>query len=110
MWPVATRDELLAGFPWAAWEDLQNKAQDLRRRGASELFRPKRKFLPTGHAPTDAVLEEAYRSRLTLTDVDAIADTRGYFGSGRHRLKVQWRYVGRAIEALGGEIDVGWPE
>ncbi len=108
MWPIATRQELLEAFPWAIWEDLQNQMQHQRRIGRTTAHRPKAPFKPTGHLPTDAVLEEARRSNLSLREVDMIAETPRYFSSGRHRRRVQWRHLGKTIEALGGEVQVDW--
>jgi len=110
LWSTATREELLAAFPWATWTALANQAQYQRRLGRSTVKRPKIPFKRSGHRALDAILTEAERSDLTLGDIDLLAGSGRYFRKGRFRRSVGWKYVGRAIDELGGEVDVEWPE
>lgn len=108
MWPVATRDELLAAFPWAIWEDLMNKAQDLRRREHLALARPKPRVAPTGVELVDQIIARAHLAKLTLRDLDRRAGTGTYFQKGRFRRSVALRHIAPAAEVLGGELGVAW--
>jgi hypothetical protein len=110
LWPEAPRGELLAAFPWAKWEDLHNKAQDLRRHGADGLRRPRGRLVPTGHEVTDQLLSRVKEDGLTLRDLDEMAGTGTHFQAGRYRYRLRWAHLAAAIDAMGGEIVVKWSD
>lgn len=106
MWPVATREEMLTAFPWARWDDLANKVQDIRRRERLVLARPKIQVSPTGIEIMDQILARVRAANLSLRDLDAGARTGTYFQRGRFRRRLLWMHLAPAAEWLGGELSV----
>lgn len=106
MWPTATKIELMEAFPWASWEALRCYGQWQRRRGYPNLGRPRIPYKPTGDSLVDALMKEAFRLNLSLSDLDAYAESRRFFASGRYRLKRNWHHLGRALDALEAVLDV----
>lgn len=77
------------------------------RASRSRFRRPRRTPKPTGLPVLDAVRRRAFELNLTMRDLDAMVGSGSYFRSPRGLV---WRHVGRAIQALDGDVRVFWRE
>lgn len=100
----ATRQEILRTFPEWSWPQIQCKAQSLG------LKRKRQTPRSTPWQPIDAIKQRARELNYSLSDVDKLAGSKTYFAragwTGRRQMNFQ--YVGRAVEALGGRLVVVW--
>lgn len=78
-----------------------NKACQIRIR------RPRRPPKETGFLVVDRIRRRAFELRLSMNDLDALAQTRRYFRDPRH---LNWTYIGRALKVLGGRMTASWPD
>jgi hypothetical protein len=98
MFPVATRQELLATFPGRAFGAIERKAY--RR----HIWR-KRSLRKYGDPLFDAIRERAFRIGYSMRDLDEVAHTRPFFARGwRSRAHPVYECLYRAVEALDGEM------
>lgn len=97
----ATSTEILELVPGKTMPQAWARARRSRFR------HPRKPPRPTGLPVVDAVRRRAFELNLTMRDLDEITRSGSYFRSPR---TVVWRHVGRAIEALDGELRVDWRE
>ncbi len=105
LWRTASREEILAAFPWATWTALQNYSQWQRANGHPDVRRPKASP-STGDPFVDSILARAKALNMTLVELDATAGTGRYFTACRHRWRRSWGHLARAAVALGGTLKV----
>lgn len=105
IYPTATREELCAAFPHSSWRNIKAKAQYYH-------FRKKRKpFKIIGIPGLDEVRKRCFEIGWSMPDLDKAARTGTYFQrAGWIGKKINHRALGRAIEALDGEIKAAWRE
>lgn len=106
LWRTASRDEVLAAFPWATWTALENYAQWQRANGYPNLRRPNEKYRSTGDVFVDQIIARAKELNMTMAELDATAKTGRYFQAGRHRYRRSWGHLARAAVALGGTLRI----
>lgn len=97
----ASTAELLELFPG------KTMAQVWGRAWKSRFRRPRKPPRPTRWPVVDAVRRRAFELNLTMGDLDEMARSGSYF---RRPWTLNWRHVGKAIVALGGEVRVDWGE
>lgn len=102
VYPRGERSEICSLFAHSTWVNIQNVA---RYHG---FYRARRPYKLTGHEPLDQVRAKCFELNLNLVELDAECRTKRYFQSGWCRRKLNYRALGRAIEALDGKIQVQW--
>lgn len=103
LYPTASPEKLIAAFPGSTLMGIRGKARDLK-------IRKKRDLLATKYDVVTAVRTEARRQGFTMTELDMLVGSGGYFRSGSHPKSLNWAHVGRAVTRLGGVLSVEWPE
>lgn len=96
----ATCAEVAAAFPGFRPRQITSKAKHIR------LTRGQREPYALGIPPIDTVREQAAIRGLTWRKLDKLAKTGRYFQQTTRR--VDWGHLARAIEVLGGTIDIDW--
>lgn len=96
----ATRAEANAAFPGLSQSQICSKARHIR------LVRARRDPYKLGVVPLDAVRKQATARGLSWRKLDKIAKTGRYFQQTTRR--VDWAHLARAIEKLGGTIEIAW--
>ena len=102
LYPTASREELLAAFPGREFESIKGKAHQYK------LYRRKRSYVSTGVPLIDQIHDRAFRLHIYMPELDKMAGTRRFFQSGQRRL--DYRCIGRAVRALGGELTIKWAD
>jgi hypothetical protein len=104
LYPDASRKDILTALPGLRWEQIVARAQHAGFR------RNRKRFKPTGDLLLDRILERAWDLRLTMVDLDDLARTKKYFQSGNWRSSrtPNRARVLRAVEALGGAMEIRW--
>lgn len=105
IFPSASMQEISDAFPHSTLRNIKNAAY-------YHGFRRMRvEYKPTGIPLLDAVRKRCFEIGWTLKDLDKAAKTKGYFHKahwrGRH---INYRALGRAIEALDGVVHAEWRE
>jgi hypothetical protein len=73
------------------------------------IFRDRHPFKRTGYLAVDQIRERAFDLGYSMPDVDQLARTKKYFQTAAwHCGHVNYRAIGRAIDALDGKIAVEW--
>jgi hypothetical protein len=103
LYPSAPAEEICAAFPWACWINIRQLA---RYHG----FRRKQKaYKITGIPALDDVRRRCFEIGWSMRDLDSAARTGRYFYCGGWSGKrINYRALGRAIEALDGQFRVQW--
>lgn len=96
----ATCAEVAAAFPGFRPHQITSKARHIR------LVRGQREPYALGIPPIDTVREQAAIRGWTWRRLDKLAKTGRYFQQTTRR--VDWDHLARAIEVLGGTIDIDW--
>ena len=96
----ATRAELTSVFSNLTSHQICSKARYIR------LIRARREPYALGISPLDAIRKRAAAQGLTLRELDKLAKTKRYFQQTTRR--VDWEHLSRAIEKLGGTIEITW--
>jgi hypothetical protein len=96
----ATRAEVSREFPYLTSSQLCAKAGHIR------LARARNEPYKLGILPIDDVRRKASAQGLTWRQLDKIAKTGRYFQQTTRR--VDWMYIAKAIEKLGGTIEITW--
>lgn len=96
----ATRAEVDAAFP------LLTRCQICSKAGHIRLVRARRTPYPLGIPPLDDVRKQATALGLTWRKLDKIAKTGRYFQQTTRR--VDWDHLAKAVEKLGGRIEITW--
>ncbi|MDK1377075.1 MULTISPECIES: hypothetical protein [unclassified Sinorhizobium] len=104
MYPTASAEEIVSAFPHSTWVNIQQAA---RYHGFRRARKP---YKRTGIESLDDIREKCFYHRLTMADLDNMCKTKTYFTSMRWKGKkrVNYRAIGRAIEALDGRLSVQW--
>ena len=97
----ATCTEVAKAFPGLRPRQITSKARHIR------LVRGQREPYALGIPPIDTVREQAAIRGWTWRKLDNLAKTGRYFQQTTRR--VDWGHLARAIEVLGGTIDIDWP-
>ncbi|MER9079985.1 hypothetical protein [Mesorhizobium sp. M0895] len=100
--------ELREAFPDRSLSSLHNRGAELSLR----RYRPP--YTSTGDRLLDGLREECSRRKLTMRDVDCLAKSGSYFTDrgwqGKGNSYYNYRWIVRAIYALGGTLKVEWSE
>jgi hypothetical protein len=105
MYPVLSQRELVAEFSGRTWPAI------IQRAHRSGLQKNKRPYTTTGDATLDAIRARCFALKYTMSDLDEIAGTRGYFrGRDWYRGPKGLNAIHRAVQALGGELRVSWED
>lgn len=96
----ATRAEVSRQFPALTCSQICAKAGHIR------LVRARNDPYKLGIGPLDDIRKKAAVQGLTWRQLDKIAGTKRYFQQTTRR--VDWDYISRAIEKLGGTIEITW--
>lgn len=102
VYPLGDRTEICSLFAHSTWVNIQQAA---RRHG---FHRARKPYKLTGHDPLDQMRAKCFELNLNLVELDAECRTKRYFQSGWCKNKLNYRALGRAIEALDGRIQVQW--
>jgi hypothetical protein len=96
----ASKSEILEAFSGLTWRQIDAQA---RFRGVKKpRTAPKLLGIPI----LDAIRRRAFELNYSFVDLDAECHSKRYFQSTPQT--INWRYVGRAIEYLGGAATVQW--
>lgn len=102
---AASASEISAAFPHSTWINIRQVAQyhGLRRRG-------KIPYKLTGFPALDEVRRRCFEIGWTMVDLDQAARTKTYFrkASWTGKKRLNYRALGRAIEALDGVVQAQW--
>jgi hypothetical protein len=100
VYPVATKQELMAAFPGRTFYALESMAH------CKHIRKQRRPFQKTGDHLIDAVRERARGQGYTMTDLDEIAKTGAFFQlrAWNHCVHRAYQHLYRAVEALDGEM------
>jgi len=96
----ATRTEVAAAFPGLRSHQITSKARHIR------LIRGEREPYALGIPAIDIVRKQAALRGWTWRKLDKLAKTGRYFQQTTRR--VDWSHLARAIDVLGGTIDIDW--
>ena len=96
----ATCAEVVAAFPGCSSHQIASKARHVR------LVRGQREPYVLGVPPIDIIREQAAIRRWTWRKLDKFAGTGRYFQQTTRR--VDWGHLAKAIEVLGGTIEIAW--
>jgi hypothetical protein len=96
----ATCAEIAAAFPGFSWHQVASKARHIR------LVRGQREPYILGVPPIDVVRKQAVIRGWTWRKLDKFAKTGRYFQQTTRR--VDWDHLAKAIEILGGTIEIAW--
>ena len=96
----ATSAEIVAAFPGHSSRQIVSKARHIR------LVRGPREPYVLGVPPIDTVREQAAIRGWTWRKLDKFAKTGRYFQQTTRR--VDWGHLAKAIELLGGKIEIAW--
>ncbi len=117
IWSAAEISKLRKMYPSASLKEIaetfsHSTLKNIRKVAYYHGFRRKRvEYKPTGIPLLDAVRKRCFEIGWTLKDLDKAAKTKGYFHKahwrGRH---INYRALGRAIEALDGVVHAEWRE
>ncbi|RVK40917.1 hypothetical protein [Sinorhizobium meliloti] len=102
----ASKQEIMAALPGRSWISIKSAAEYYR-------FRRERKpYATIGVDALDALRQKCFECNMYMRDLDEIVGSKGYFRKALWRAngRVDFRRVGRAIEALGGKVTAEWPE
>ena len=106
LYPVASVQEIEEAFPHSSWTNI---CQVARYHGFCRAVRST--YKSTGHPALDDVRQRCLEIRWTMKDLDKAARTGCYFQrAGWIGKKINYRALGRAIEALDGVIECRWKE
>lgn len=97
--------EVVTAFPRRSRRAIEARAQ------AYGLQRPKPPYKPTRDKLLDELRNECYRKKITMPDLDVIADARGYFSRQSWRGRggrIDHDRIVSAIRAMGGTLIVQW--
>ena len=105
LYPSASPQEICGAFPHSTWTNIKQAA---RYHG----FRRKRAgYTMTGIPALDEVRKKCFEIGWTMADLDKAARTGTYFRrAGWSGKKISHRALGRAIEALDGNVMAAWKE
>jgi hypothetical protein len=98
----ATKAELVAELPRHPWQTIRCKGPELGLR--RNPWRPK----PTGNKMIDQIRLRAAALRISLSDLDRICATRGWFTQSSQGFEPRRNIYFRAIAALGGRVEIVW--
>ncbi len=107
MYRSSSKGELKAAFPHRTTWSLTHRANKMR------VYRAKQPYRPSGDDLLDELRAECFRRKITMPDLDVIANGRGYFRRkawGGQRGRIDMRRIVKAIRELGGKITVEWEE
>jgi hypothetical protein len=96
----ATRAEITSIFSSLTSHQICGKARHIG------LVRARTAPHALGVSPLDAIRKRAAAQGLTLRKLDKVAKTKRYFQQTTRR--VDWEHLSRAIEKLGGTIEITW--
>jgi hypothetical protein len=108
MYPRASRDELLAAFPFCRWKQI------VRQANYYGLRRGRRSYCTTGSDLLDAIRNRCAELGYTMADLDAMTRSKRYFTDARWLTLRQYGGVPkhkallRAVDVLGGNLTVTW--
>lgn len=104
MYPSAPKDEICKTFAHSTWINIRQVA---RYHGIRRARKP---YKPTGYAPLDQLRERCFELNYTMPDLDKISKTKRYFQKANWTVnkRINHKAVGRAIEALDGQIRAEW--
>ena len=98
--------EIEEAFPHSNWVNIRQIAKYHGFVGQN-----RKPYKLTGHPALDEVRRKCFAIRWTMTDLDRAAKTGTYFyRAGWIGKKINHRAIGRAIEALDGQIQACWNE
>ncbi|MEY9100464.1 hypothetical protein ABIA24_003373 [Sinorhizobium fredii] len=105
MYPRSPQEEICAAFPHSTWINIRQAA---RYHG---FRRERRAYKPTGHAVIDQIREKCHEIKWSMADLDREARTKTYFKrQGWYGKRINYKAVGRALEALEGQMTIKWPD
>lgn len=105
LYPSATQEEICQQFPHSTWVNIRQVA---RYHG---FRRKRREYKETGVKALDQVRAKCQEIKWTMVDLDKASRTKNYFyKAGWIGKKVNHRALGRAIEALEGQVEANWKE
>lgn len=104
LYPRGTRAEIMAAFPGWSYHYLQQVAAKHR---ISKTRPPHR---PTNDPVVDQMLLRSRQLGISMPELDAMTNARGYFKGGGFRQWRNLRKLSMAIAVLGGDIHVQWSD
>ncbi|PSJ53652.1 hypothetical protein [Pseudaminobacter soli (ex Li et al. 2025)] len=104
--PTASPQQLREAFPNRSLRQLRSVS---RYHGITRKRPP---FKRTGISAIDAIRDRCFELGYSMGDLDELAKTKGYFRKANWILrgKPNYRAIGRAVEALDGELTIRWRE
>ncbi|WP_037470691.1 hypothetical protein [Sinorhizobium fredii] len=103
LYPSTSREEICAAFPDVAWENIQAVARYYGWK------RDKKPYKITGVVSLDQVRRRCYEIKWTMRDLDEESRTKRYFQTRGYRSKhPNFRAIHRAVQTLGGQMEVRW--
>lgn len=102
MYPTASVAELKAAFPTLSYATIKYKAKH------TKLYKRKRPLKPTGTPSIDDIRARAFEFRISMADLDELANTRRYFQKAGWHNTISERAIFRATAALDGVMRPQW--
>jgi hypothetical protein len=107
---IGLRKPYVAGVSIAALVEMflgKSRKQIWKKAHHMGYRRPRRALKPTGMPLVDSIRKRAFEHHLSMVDLDVFVGKKRYFVSPRH---MDWRALQKAMEILGGQPVVDWPE
>lgn len=106
LYPKAPKEEIMQEFPDLRWSQIRSCVS------YNKMRKIRQPYTATGFEVLDVIRQRAFQSGINMADLDEIAGTKTYFQRAGWcgRLKANPKAVMRAIDALGGKIEIKWVE
>jgi hypothetical protein len=104
LYPKADREDILSSLPGRTWSQINDLAN---RNGIRRAPKP---FKITGIKVLDQIRTRCRELNYSMPDLDKMARTKTYFAKAKWliRNKINHRAIGRAVDALHGDIEADW--
>lgn len=104
LFPIASRDQIIAAFPNRTWAAIKTMAI------CRKIRRAQKPFVKTGSSALDQIRQRCAELNFSMGDLDKLARTRGYFRYARWLRAKRPSQIAiiKAVRALDGVIDIRW--
>lgn len=107
LYPTSSWDCLKAAFPHRGPIGIRDRAHALG------VYRKKPAYAPTGDSVLDELRAECLRQKISMCDLEIIANGKGYFvnkGWRGARGSINMNRIAKAVRELGGTLTIDWGE